>query len=278
MMLETIGAKLGYKYLRYCIPYRLACWKQKEKIDYLKSILADDMSVKILDAAIDARKTRNFKCLEKYYDNRFEKSITYLSGETISYDSSQYFADILQLSDNEIFIDREGYVGDTTLNFIEQTHGRFNKIHVFEPVKNTFLKIVQNLEMANLSPNKVILHNVGLYSSKKEISFNLEGSSARIDKHGKISVKLVSLDDYLSKNELKEVTYIKLDVKGAELEALKGMRKTILKYKPKLAICIYHKPKDLWEIPLFIKELNPSYSLYIRQHYYKDETVCYATI
>ena len=107
--LEIIGAKLGYKYLRYCIPYRLICRKQKGKIDYLKSILVDDLSVKVLDAAINARKTRNFKQLEKYYDNCAEKSTTFLSGETISYDSTQYFVkNIFQIHDNEVFVDGGG--------------------------------------------------------------------------------------------------------------------------------------------------------------------------
>jgi hypothetical protein len=87
---------------------------------------------------------------------------------------------------------------------------------------------------------------------------------------------LVSLDDFLSEKEQREITYIKLDIEGAELEALKGMKKIIATCKPKLAICIYHKPTDLWTIPLFIRSLNPSYKLYIRQHDRVHETVCYA--
>ena len=64
-----------------------------------------------------------------------------------------------------------------------------------------------------------------------------------------------------------------------ELKALKGMEQTILKYKPKLAICIYHKFEDLWELPLYIKKLVPEYKLYIRNYTtYLDEIVLYATI
>ena len=82
---------------------------------------------------------------------------------------------------------------------------------------------------------------------------------------------------YLMNKE--EVTFIKMDIEGAELKALKGAKNIILRDKPKLAISIYHKPEDIVEIPLFIKELVPEYKLYIR-HYSNDsiETVLYAVI
>lgn len=70
---------------------------------------------------------------------------------------------------------------------------------------------------------------------------------------------------------------IKMDVEGSELESLKGAKRTIQRDKPKLAICIYHKPEDMTEIPMFIKELVPEYRLYVRHHSNSDlETVLYA--
>ena len=74
-----------------------------------------------------------------------------------------------------------------------------------------------------------------------------------------------------------EVTFIKLDVEGAELRTLMGAAETIKKYKPRLAISIYHKPEDIYEIPLLLMEYRPDYRFYIR-HYtsYIWETVLYA--
>lgn len=70
-----------------------------------------------------------------------------------------------------------------------------------------------------------------------------------------------------------------MDVEGAELESLKGASGTIQRYKPKLAICIYHKPEDMTEIPLYIKSLVPEYKLYVRHHSNSiAETVLYAII
>ncbi len=67
-----------------------------------------------------------------------------------------------------------------------------------------------------------------------------------------------------------------MDIEGAEMDALRGMQEMIKKNKPKLAISIYHLKDDLWNIPFYIKELNPDYKLYIRQYAYNCEMGCYA--
>ena len=104
----------------------------------------------------------------------------------------------------------------------------------------------------------------------------ISSREATSNEDNKEEVQLVSLDSYLSKKERDEITYIKLDIEGVELKALQGMSNTIMNNKPKLAICIYHKPKDLWELPLFVKQLNPKYKLFIRQHHPYNETILYA--
>jgi len=73
---------------------------------------------------------------------------------------------------------------------------------------------------------------------------------------------------------------IKLDIEGAEVAALKGAQKVIQAQKPKLAICNYHLPADIWEVPLIIKDLAPEYKLYLRHHNYNCwyESVIYAKI
>jgi hypothetical protein len=62
------------------------------------------------------------------------------------------------------------------------------------------------------------------------------------------------------------VTYIKFDVEGAELEALKGAEQTVKKYRPAMGISIYHRERDLIDIPVYIKQLVPEYRLYFRVH------------
>ena len=84
-------------------------------------------------------------------------------------------------------------------------------------------------------------------------------------------MKAVSLDSVVEKRE--QVTFIKLDVEGAELEALQGAKRIITENRPKLAVCLYHKKEDYWRIPYYVKSLVPEYRLYIR-HYsnYSAET------
>jgi hypothetical protein len=74
-----------------------------------------------------------------------------------------------------------------------------------------------------------------------------------------------------------KITFIKMDIEGAEYNAILGAHNTITKYRPKLAISIYHKPEDIWEIPSLILKMNPEYKLYLG-HYSiaAAETVLYA--
>jgi len=91
-----------------------------------------------------------------------------------------------------------------------------------------------------------------------------------------VLIKVTSIDNY-SKQKNITPSFIKLDVEGAEYQALKGSVNTIKTFKPRLAISLYHKYNDLWELPLFIKSIEPSYQFYLGHH--RDnwyETILYA--
>ena len=86
---------------------------------------------------------------------------------------------------------------------------------------------------------------------------------------------MIKLDSLLRHEK---VSFIKMDIEGSELEALKGAQTIIKEQRPKMAICVYHKIEDLWKIPLFLHKINPEYKIYIRHHakFWVSETVCYA--
>ena len=91
---------------------------------------------------------------------------------------------------------------------------------------------------------------------------------------GDIEMPVTTIDEVLGGRRL---TYIKMNIEGAEPDALRGGQKSIQKWLPRLAISVYHRPADLWQIPKQVLELNAGYELYLRQH---DggiiETVLYA--
>ncbi len=86
-----------------------------------------------------------------------------------------------------------------------------------------------------------------------------------------------SLDDYARVEDVTHVSYIKMDIEGYEARALAGAKNVISTMRPKLAVCAYHNPEDLWELPRIIKDLNPNYKLYFGHHTsLSNESVFYA--
>jgi hypothetical protein len=89
-----------------------------------------------------------------------------------------------------------------------------------------------------------------------------------------VEVRCAPLDEVL---EGVDVTFLKMDIEGAEPDALAGAAKLIARCRPVLAICVYHRQDHLWTIPLWIKRLVPEYRLYLRPHHEECwDLVCYA--
>lgn len=184
--------------------------------------------------------------------------------------------DIIRLHEGEVFVDGGSLNLETSLRFMEacrNSHVKDYKIHAFEPDVTSYARCMDILK--NMPDANIRIHNAGLWSENTTLYFEEMGNAAsRISKEKTgTSIKTVALDSCVSE----PVTFIKMDIEGAELEALKGSREIIKKYKPRLAISAYHKKEDLVELPLYIKELVPEYKLYIR-HYSNAaiETVLYA--
>lgn len=184
--------------------------------------------------------------------------------------------DIIRLREGEMFVDAGALNLDTSLRFMEECqncHVQNYKIHAFEPDAASYERC---RKMLKTMPDAAIrLYQAGLWSEDTTLYFEETGNAAsRIAKEKTgTSIKAVALDNCVSE----PVTFIKMDIEGAELEALKGSREIIKKYRPRLAISAYHKKEDLVELPSYIKELVPEYKLYIR-HYSNAgvETVLYA--
>ena len=185
--------------------------------------------------------------------------------------ADQYFEDV-QFTEHEIFVDGGFYTGDTASEFIQRVNGRYDAIYGFEPDAENYETAKANLEQYQ----RIYIMNKGLWDKNEMLSFFPEGASSKVDSNGTVSISLTSLDEFFSdKKELP--TFIKMDIEGAEKKALIGAEKIIRAARPKLAICVYHKPEDIYELPSLIMKFDNSYHFTLR-HYTPGmwETVLYA--
>ena len=190
-------------------------------------------------------------------------------------DFPQYFCNDFEYRDNELFLDAGVYNGVNIFEFCNKVNWKYSKIIALEADTNNYIISKENLE----SVNSIFLIKKALYNYDGIIKFlstnkSSKKSNSRVGEDGDIEVNCIKGDS------LEEpFSFIKMDIEGSEKEALDGLNKTIKKYSPKLAICIYHFQSDFWEVPLKIKEIDPTYNLKIRNHKKLNnltETVVYA--
>ncbi|MBT9520027.1 MAG: FkbM family methyltransferase [Dechloromonas sp.] len=178
---------------------------------------------------------------------------------------------------DEVFVDAGAFVGDTVERFIWENLGTFRHIYAFEPGKRQFAAMEQRLERLAgewaFNPGAVSLVNAGLSSEQGRMACTFENDFPL--RHGLASVppeteitsgnfsEVFSLDNYLGGQQ---VTLLKADVEGMEMDLLRGARETILRHRPRLAICVYHYPSDLHEVAEYIRDLVPEYKFSLRQH------------
>jgi FkbM family methyltransferase len=143
--------------------------------------------------------------------------------------------------------------------------GERGKIFAFEPLKEISAVFEENIQKNNCK--NIAIENMLLGDEEKEVTFfynlesNYNGASTRIqNKNDKtITLQQITLDEYVKKNEVKKVDFIKADIEGAERDMLAGAEQTIKKFKPRLALRTYHLPDDPEVLHTLIKKYVPEY-------------------
>ena len=180
----------------------------------------------------------------------------------------QYFdKEILPPLKEIVFFDGGGYVGDTAEEVIKN-YPDFKKLYLVEPIKEN-LRIAKR-ELGHYENIEFI--ELGVSDKKETLYFNEEKSFSTIYGKGTQSVEVDTIDNLVNER----VDYIKLDIEGAEQDAIDGAAETIKHYTPILAICIYHKAEDWYKIPQKVLAINGNYKVYLR-HYMEGifESVIY---
>ncbi len=173
------------------------------------------------------------------------------------------------------FVDGGSFDGDTLLT-LRNGCGTIEKVAAFEPDPESFGRL-RDVVRTTSPPfaREVTLFPCGLWSHNRQLKFSCGGTGAsRLVPSGEIQVQCVALDDALHGFA---PDFIKMDIEGAEYEALLGARETIRKYRPQLAVCLYHRPGHLWQIPLLIRQWALGYKFFLRMHCYSSfDLVMYA--
>ena len=223
----------------------------------LYNLLADDLSCQVYSDIMNYRMSMD----TQFTTRAMERCLT---------EGEQYFDRMIieKFQKDVEFFDVGGYDGESTLGFVKYV-SEYKKIWFFEPDINICekskerLKKIENIEFIAAAAGE----------NKGMVQYNaLGGGGGIIEIDGTEMVPTVALDEYISGSN----AYVKMDVEGYELSVLKGMKNSIMKYKPMLAVSVYHKPGDIHTLISTILSWNNSYKVYMR-HYtpvYAD-TVCY---
>lgn len=190
---------------------------------------------------------------------------------------AQYFPDdLFDLSRGEVLVDCGAYDGDTLRVFFTRQPAFSGKFFAIEPDPQSFQALKQYAAtLPEAWRERVTLLPLAVGASRETVRFAASGlASASVSSTGTLEVDSVPLDDVL---ENVRPTFIKMDIEGAELDALQGARGSIERNLPILAICVYHQPDHLWQIPLFIRSLSNQYRFFLRPHNEGGwDLVCYA--
>lgn len=257
---------LGIEHITYD---RFVFEDQKDNISKVIALMNDELSIETLRKVITARTQNDYTHIADIYI------------------SNQYFA-VPAFAHNygkaETFIDAGSYVGDTIERFLFSYEGIFSRIYAFEPSAKQYkalqCRISRLCSEWALDTDRIITENAALSDKTGLCSVFPGGNNMGSDYIADVNndtgyyVKQYSLDDYIGDDR---IDFLKADIEGTEMRMLVGASNSIRKYKPKIAICLYHNPFDFIDIPLFIYGLRHDYRFAVRHHSYEyNETVLYA--
>ena len=232
--------------------FRAEFFEHIEQYDEIFKRLADDVSKETF------LKIVNF---------RLSSDITHLNGFT-DQQSRQYFEDFLALSrSGETFADVGSFDGYTSEQFMLRCPD-FREVLIFEPLETNMSEIRTRLACQP----RIRYFPLGLSDRKASLRFTAAGSASRLNNDGELIVNVDCLDKIVAE----PITFLKMDIEGAELAAIRGAQKLIRTYRPRLAVSVCHRVGDMREISSLILSYCSDYRIFLR-HYTEgvDETVMF---
>jgi len=188
----------------------------------------------------------------------------------------------IEAADGEVVIDAGACWGDTALYFAAKV-GPLGRVFSFEFLPENLQVFRRNLDLNPHLKDRVVLVEHPVWSSSDQTLFiNGNGPATRVElvpsAPNAPSIKTLSIDDLVARHGLDRLDFIKMDIEGAELSALRGAETALRRFRPELAITVYHSLSDFWAVPQFLEALGLGYQFYLR-HFtiHAEETVLFAT-
>ena len=159
-------------------------------------------------------------------------------------------------------VDGGAFDGDTILHLVAAGI-EIDAVAAFEPDPANYATLARRARLGAPTA-KATFWPCGLDAETRQMRFKADGlASSGMTEHGELLIQTVALDEALPDWN---PTYVKLDIEGAEAGALRGMAETLRAARPALAVCVYHKPADLWKLPRLVDELLPGAAFFLRSH------------
>jgi FkbM family methyltransferase len=248
----------------YGLQFKIFLEERSDEINRIYDLLADNLSRLVFERVISFRLTLDSSLIHDIFDPNI------------------YFGnDVIPSYNGEAFIDCGAFTGDTLIDFNARDNCECSIYHALEPSDDNFQDLLKNIKKYGIEYARA--HKTGVWSVKKDLSFSKNsGIGDRICEYGELRISVDAIDNLF---EGQAVGFIKMDIEGAEEEAIRGAMSTIKKQKPILAVSAYHKPADIWEVPALIQKIGSCqfdssrlpYRIFLRHHSrHIDDTVCYA--
>jgi len=173
----------------------------------------------------------------------------YVYKETVSPETSDYVLDI------------GACYGETSLWFSGMV-GESGYVWAFEPDDVNYTILGENIRRNNIKNIQIV--KKGAYNKNTQLSFDARGTGSKIvEQKGGNIVDVIKVDDFVEEQKIRRVNYVKMDIEGAERFAVEGMKDTIRRFKPSLALSVYHLSEDIVNIPKLVLGIFPHYRVYL---------------
>jgi FkbM family methyltransferase len=176
-----------------------------------------------------------------------------------------YFpADLFHLTPDEVLVDCGAFDGDTIRLLLASVGTSFKAIHSIEADTISLEKMTAYL--ATLPPDvsaRIHMRDCAVGEERCVLRFSMSGALTSAESDAGVDVDCIPLDELFASEP---ITFLKMDIEGAEYGSLLGARTIIERDQPILAICVYHTQSDVWRIPLLIRSIDPTYRLFLRAY------------